>query len=75
MLVEIRNVFVSIVLSLFLFNSHAVTGRFGFEIGLPFGFFINGNVETTTQFFSGARSEIVSQSIAFALEELSSKIE
>ena len=40
-----------------------------------FGFFINGKVETTTQFFSGARSEIVSQSIAFALEELSSKIE
>jgi len=40
-----------------------------------FGFFVNGNVETTTQFFSGARSDIVSQSIAFALEELSSKIE
>ena len=40
-----------------------------------FGFFINGSVETTTQFFSGARSEIISQSIAFALEELSSKIE
>jgi len=40
-----------------------------------FGFFINGNIETTTQFFSGARSDIVSQSVAFALEELSSKIE
>jgi PncC family amidohydrolase len=40
-----------------------------------FGFFVNGNVETTTQFYSGARSDIVSQSIAFALEELSSKIE
>ena len=40
-----------------------------------FGFFVNGNVETTTQFFSGARSDIVSQSIVFALEELSSKIE
>ena len=40
-----------------------------------FGFFINGEIETTTQFFSGSRSEIVSQSIAFALEELSSKIE
>ena len=40
-----------------------------------FGFFIDGNVETTTQFFSGVRSEIVSESIAFALTELTLKIE
>ncbi len=40
-----------------------------------FGFFIDGNVETTTQFFSGVRSEIVSESIAFALTELILKIE
>ena len=35
-----------------------------------FGFYIDGNVETSTQFFSGVRSEIVSESIAFALSEL-----
>ena len=40
-----------------------------------FGFYIDGNVETTTQFFSGVRSEIVSESIAFALTELTLKIE
>jgi nicotinamide-nucleotide amidase len=40
-----------------------------------FGFYVGGNVTTTTQFFSGVRSEIVSESIAFALTELSSKIE
>ena len=40
-----------------------------------FGFFIDGNVETTTQFFSGVRSEIVSESIAFALTELTLIIE
>ena len=40
-----------------------------------FGFYIDGNVETTTQFFSGVRSEIVSESIAFALTELILKIE
>ena len=38
------------------------------------GFFFDGNVTTTTQFFSGSRSDIVSQSITFALVELSSKI-
>ena len=38
------------------------------------GFFFNGNVTTTTQFFSGSRSDIVSQSVTFALVELSSKI-
>lgn len=53
-LVEIRNVFVSIVLSLFLFNSHAVTGRFGFEIGLPFGFFINGRKVFLSDFRGGS---------------------
>jgi len=40
-----------------------------------FGFYIDGNVETSTQFFSGVRSEIVSESIAFALTELILKIE
>ena len=39
-----------------------------------FGFYVNGEVSTTTQFFSGVRSEIVSESIAFALTELTSKI-
>ena len=38
------------------------------------GFFCNGSVTTTTQFFSGSRSDIVSQSVTFALVELSSKI-
>ena len=40
-----------------------------------FGFYVEGKVSTTTQFFSGVRSEIVSESIAFALTELTSKIE
>ena len=35
------------------------------------GFFFDGNVTTTTQFFSGSRSDIVSQSVTFALVELS----
>ena len=39
-----------------------------------FGFYVDGEVTTTTQFFSGVRSEIVSESIAFALTELTSKI-
>ena len=39
-----------------------------------FGFYVEGEVFTTTQFFSGVRSEIVSESIAFALTELTSKI-
>ena len=39
-----------------------------------FGFYVEGKVSTTTQFFSGVRSEIVSDSIAFALTELTSKI-
>ena len=38
------------------------------------GFFFDGDVTTTTQFFSGSRSDIVSQSVTFALVELSSKI-
>ena len=38
------------------------------------GFFFDGRVTTTTQFFSGSRSDIVSQSVTFALVELSSKI-
>ena len=38
------------------------------------GFFYDGNVTTTTQFFSGSRSDIVSQSVTFALVELSSII-
>ena len=39
-----------------------------------FGFYVEGRVSTTTQFFFGVRSEIVSESIAFALTELKSKI-
>lgn len=35
------------------------------------GFFCDGSVTTTTQFFSGSRSDIVSQSVTFALVELS----
>jgi len=38
------------------------------------GFFCDGSVSTTTQFFSGSRSDIVSQSVTFALDELSSII-
>ena len=61
----------------------SVTGIAGPSGGTPekpvgtvcFGFYIDGNVETTTQFFSGVRSEIVSQSITFALVELTLKIE
>ena len=61
----------------------SVTGIAGPSGGSPekpvgtvcFGFYIDGNVETTTQFFSGVRSEIVSESIAFALTELTLKIE
>jgi nicotinamide-nucleotide amidase len=61
----------------------SITGIAGPSGGTPekpvgmvcFGFYIKGNVETTTQFFSGARSEIVSESISFALSELTKKIE
>ena len=61
----------------------SVTGIAGPSGGTPekpvgmvcFGFYVDGNVTTTTQFFSGVRSEIVSDSIAFALTELTSKIE
>ena len=61
----------------------SVTGIAGPSGGTPekpvgmvcFGFYVDGNVTTTTQFFSGVRSEIVSESIAFALTELISKIE
>ena len=61
----------------------SVTGIAGPSGGTPkkpvgtvcFGFYIDGNVETTTQFFSGVRSEIVSESINFALTELTLKIE
>ena len=61
----------------------SVTGIAGPSGGTPekpvgmvcFGFYVDGNVTTSTQFFSGVRSEIVSESIAFALTELTSKIE
>ena len=61
----------------------SVTGIAGPSGGTPekpvgmvcFGFYVNGNVSTTTQFFSGVRSEIVAESIAFALTELTLKIE
>ena len=39
-----------------------------------FGFFLNGDSTSTTQFFKGSRSEIVSQSISFALEGLTSMV-
>lgn len=39
-----------------------------------FGFFFDGEITTTTQFFSGARSDIVSQSISFALVQLALKL-
>ena len=38
------------------------------------GFFFDGEVTTTTQFFSGSRSDIVSQSNAYALVKLSSQL-
>ena len=38
------------------------------------GFFFDGEVTTTTQFFSGSRSDIVSQSNAYALFELSAQL-
>ena len=61
----------------------SVTGIAGPSGGTPekpvgmvcFGFYVNGNVSTTTQFFSGVRSEIVAESITFALTELTLKIE
>ncbi len=61
----------------------SVTGIAGPSGGTPekpvgmvcFGLYVDGNVTTTTQFFSGVRSEIVSESITFALTELISKIE
>ena len=39
-----------------------------------FGFFFDGEITTTTQFFSGARSDIVSQSISYALVQLALKL-
>ena len=39
-----------------------------------FGFFLNGDSTSTTQFFKGSRAEIVSQSIKFALEGLASMV-
>ena len=61
----------------------SVTGIAGPSGGTPekpvgmvcFGFYVKGNISTTTQFFSGVRSEIVAESIAFALSELTLKIE
>jgi len=38
------------------------------------GFFFDGDVTTATQYFKGSRSDIVSQSITYALVELSSKL-
>ena len=60
----------------------SVTGIAGPSGGSPekpvgmvcFGFYVNGNVSTITQFFSGVRSEIVSESVAFALKELTLKL-
>ena len=61
----------------------SVTGIAGPSGGTPekpvgmvcFGFYVNGHVSTITQFFSGVRSEIVAESITFALTELTLKIE
>ena len=61
----------------------SVTGIAGPSGGTPekpvgmvcFGFYVKGSVSTTTQFFSGVRSEIVAESITFALTELTLKIE
>ena len=39
-----------------------------------FGFFFDGETTTTTQFFSGDRSDIVSQSISYALVQLALKL-
>jgi nicotinamide-nucleotide amidase len=39
-----------------------------------FGFFFDGETTTTTQFFSGARFDIVSQSISYALVQLALKL-
>ena len=61
----------------------SVTGVAGPSGGTPdkpvgmvcFGFYVKGDVSTSTQFFSGVRSEIVSESIAYALTKLTSIIE
>jgi nicotinamide-nucleotide amidase len=39
-----------------------------------FGFFFDGETTTTTQFFSGSRSDIISQSISYALVQLALKL-
>jgi nicotinamide-nucleotide amidase len=39
-----------------------------------FGFFFDGKITTTTQFFTGSRSDIVSQSVSFALVQLALKL-